>query len=338
MAKRVSITEVAQRAGVSAGAVSRALKGEGGVSERTRERITKVASELGYHPKHSSNYLKKTALLMPYRPHPTKSYYFREVYSGLVDGLYSAGIVVVFMPLMDSLKDRILVRQLQMERIETAVLLYQREDDRLAELLAEGGIQCISLASAAGNNWQTVIDYDNAGGTEMLLNHLATLGHKAIGLIYAHPELQHHGERIEIYRNFVTQQSAGSADHMEVRARSGTTEDGKYAALQLFQQYPQCTAIFAINDRLALGVCQAAQQMGRQIPQEVAVAGFDDTDMASYFSPKLTTVHVPYYDMTRRAASLIVGYFQTGQLPRERIVEPTQLIIRESSWLANNAQ
>ena len=337
MAKRVSITEVAQRAQVSVTAVSRALKGEGGVSQGTREKIVQIANELGYRPKHSSSYLKKTALLMAYRPHPTDSYYFREVYSGLVDGLYSAGIVVVFIPMMGSLKDQILVRQLQLERIETAVLLYQ-EDDQLAGLLAEGGIKCIALPSVAGNSGQAVIDYDNVGGTEMLLKHLATLGHKAIGLIYAHPELKHHGERIEIYRNFVNQQSGGSADYMEVRARSGTTEDGKYAALQLFQQHPRCTAIFAINDRLALGVCQAAQQMGRQIPQEVAVAGFDDTDMASYFSPKLTTVHVPYYDMSARAASLIVGYFQTGKLPRERIVEPTQLIIRESSWLANNAQ
>jgi LacI family transcriptional regulator, repressor for deo operon, udp, cdd, tsx, nupC, and nupG len=71
---------------------------------------------------------------------------------------------------------------------------------------------------------------------------------------------------------------------------------------------------------------------GRRIPDEVAVAGFDGVDLAAFINPPLTTVQVPYWKMANQAALLINRYLETGEFPREKIVEPTQLIIRESTW------
>jgi len=182
-----------------------------------------------------------------------------------------------------------------------------------------------------------MIDYDNISGVETLMKHLMALGHQKIGIVYSEPELRHHGERLETFQRMMGQNNLVVTPSVQVHALTRTTEGGKYAALQLLQQYQECTAIFALNDRLAFGVCQAIQMTGRKIPQDVTVVGFDDVDLAAYFSPSLTTVQVPYWKMGNRAALLISQYLDSGQMTKEKIVEPTQLIIRESSYSISRA-
>jgi LacI family transcriptional regulator len=333
MAKGGGIVEIARRAKVSPAAVSRALKGGEGLSEDTHRRILKIARQCKYQPKAPRNSLKKVALLMPHRQRCADSYFFRETYSGLADGLFAAGGVLVHVQMVGDATDGTLIRRLRAERMDIAVLLYQTMEGRLSEHLWEAGVHTIAIPGSRRNPKGAVIEYDNIGGVRRLMEHFSAIGRRRLGFIYANPELRYHGERIDVYRETVKMWGITGDEKNEVRARSTATMDGKYAALELMEQYPACDAIFAINDRLALGACRAALELGRKIPGDVAVAGFDDMDITHYILPHLTTVHAPYYAMAQKAALLIRRYLETGEFSEERIVEPTQLIIRESTQI-----
>jgi len=330
MAKN-GIANIAARAGVSPSAVSRALRGKGGLSQATRDRILRIADKLNYRPSAPQDAVRKTALLMPHRPRCADSYFFRESYNGLTDELSSAGVALIHLPLIGGLTDGTLLRQLKAESIETAIFLYETAVHDLATYLTECGIKTVWLASVSDSPNTASIDYDNVTGMNRLLEHLVACGHKHIGFIYADPELRHHAERLATYRQVAERLGMDQTKNAEVRAASVTTADGRFAALQLLEQYPQCSAICAMSDRLAFGVYQAAMQTGKRIPHDIAVSGFDDSELATHAYPPLTTVSVPYYKMARRAGTLITSYFETRKFSEEKIIEPTQLMIREST-------
>jgi DNA-binding LacI/PurR family transcriptional regulator len=88
------------------------------------------------------------------------------------------------------------------------------------------------------------------------------------------------------------------------------------------------TAIVCSNDVLAVGALQAAKALGRRVPDDLAIVGFDDFDFARYVDPPLTTVALPGYDMGRRSAELLLGYFANGAFQPGEVVFPTSLILR----------
>jgi DNA-binding LacI/PurR family transcriptional regulator len=118
--KKVGLAKIAKAANVSPAAVSRALRGSAGLSDSSRKRILRIAQQLNYRSRAPLDSLRKAAILMPYRPRCAESNYFQQTYSGLSDGLYSAGVVLVHIPLTGSLSDGALARKLKAEHIETA--------------------------------------------------------------------------------------------------------------------------------------------------------------------------------------------------------------------------
>jgi LacI family transcriptional regulator len=108
-------------------------------------------------------------------------------------------------------------------------------------------------------------------------------------------------------------------------------EDGYIAAKQLLQQGPRPTAIFALNDVLAIGVLKAAAELGLQVPQALSLVGFDDITLASYVVPALTTVAQPIYDMGETAAQILLRQMNDSNPPIETIRFDTRLIVREST-------
>ena len=91
---------------------------------------------------------------------------------------------------------------------------------------------------------------------------------------------------------------------------------------------PAVTAVVCSNDVLAVGALQAAKTLGRRVPDDIAIVGFDDFDFARYVDPPLTTVALPGYDMGRRAAELLLDHFQKGSFEPSEVVFPTTLVLR----------
>lgn len=107
---------------------------------------------------------------------------------------------------------------------------------------------------------------------------------------------------------------------------------GYYMTIELLEKFPEVTAIFAYNDVIAIGAYMAINQKGLKIPDDISIIGYDDIEMASIISPRLTTVAQPFYDMGKTAAELIIKRIKedTSSTPQV-ILLPTKLIIREST-------
>jgi DNA-binding LacI/PurR family transcriptional regulator len=102
-----------------------------------------------------------------------------------------------------------------------------------------------------------------------------------------------------------------------------------YRAGQLLGRMPEVTAVFAANDSLALGILRALSELGRRVPGDVSVVGFDDVPEAAFFTPPLTTVRQDFEGVARESLELLLDRIGTGAIARRRVVPPT-LVVRES--------
>ncbi len=101
--------------------------------------------------------------------------------------------------------------------------------------------------------------------------------------------------------------------------------------MRLIEHRPKITAIFAQNDTMAIGVLSALRDLGRRVPNDCAVVGCDDIDMAAYTVPPLTTVHVPFYETGAEAMRLLLNMIATGSVTPRKVLLPVHLIVRASS-------
>jgi DNA-binding LacI/PurR family transcriptional regulator len=329
---RIGIAQIAKRAKVSKAAVSRALRGQNGLSEPTRRNILKIAKEIDYIPRRPASLMRKVRILTPQKMRCASSHYFRETYEGLCDTLLSHGVELLHVFLSRPSMDGTLVQKLRADWIDVTVLMYDLAGD-LADYLTKEGFNVISLLTPASQGSYLTISYDNVGGMQRALEHLVAVGKKEIGYIYARTERPEQLERLNIYREFLRQKGLGENPKREVTLNSVDVEDGEYGALQLLEQYPQCDAALTISDRLAFGVCRAMQKHGKKIPEDIGVIGFDDEELARYVTPALTTIRVPYYKMAVAAGKAILDCIDTGELKVKHIIEPTQLQIRSSTQI-----
>ena len=171
---------------------------------------------------------------------------------------------------------------------------------------------------------------DNARGGWLATRHLLELGHRRFGCITGRSNLTPSAERVTGYR-----QALGEAD-IPVEERLIVKGDFQYesgyrAARQLLAMDDPPTAIFACNDLMAVGAISAAVELGRKVPDDLSVVGFDDVRLASFTNPPLTTVVQPKYEMGVIAATMLLERMRNHDMPPRRRMFDTTLVIRQST-------
>jgi LacI family transcriptional regulator len=159
------------------------------------------------------------------------------------------------------------------------------------------------------------VDMDDAGAAREMTEYLLGLGHRRIGFIIGHPDHFASGQRLVGYKAAL---AAHGIEFQERYTRQGyfTFESGMDAAKELLSQTDRPTAIFASNDDMAAGALMAAHELGLNVPEQLSVAGFDDTYIAKTVWPRLTTVHQPTYDLAYTATNLLLQLLQSGTVPQ----------------------
>ena len=165
--------------------------------------------------------------------------------------------------------------------------------DKLPEemaVLSERGSPAVFLpAEKGGTDW---VNSDIRGGSEQLMDHLLSKGHRRIGFVNGVARRELSASRYQVYGEKI--EAAGlSYDASLVQDCGPTMQDGYTAASELLDLADPPTAIWTINDVLAVGALRAAHERGLRIPADVAIAGCDDTTLAAQLYPPLTTVHIP---------------------------------------------
>lgn len=338
-AKRVTMRQIAEKAGVSRTTVSFVLNDVPGfnISPETRNRILAVARELNYIPDSVAQSLVSRrvgviALVLRQSPHQVVSDAFlAPVVQGIVMAVKSRGYHVLIEPL-DPAKSRVSYGDLvRSRRADGIILSGPRLDDKELARIHEENIPIVMMGQLPGSDIPFV-DVDNVQGARLAVQHLIDLGHRDIACITNAPlAYTASRDRLEGYRQAL---EAAGIPYREELVRTGdfTDESGAAAIRDILEKVrPRPTAVFAASDVVALGVMSAIHAEGLRIPDDIALVGFDDIPLSEYVNPRLTTVHLPAYGLGWGAGKMLMDLIhRPAELDSTRCLLDTELVVRES--------
>ena len=336
MARSPTQADVAKLAGVSRSTVSFVLNNRRGraisITEKTRQKVLEAAQQLGYAPNALARSLRSgqsytVGVLIPnlYNPH------YLELLEGieqeLADHSYHLALVVTN---FDPERERSCLQSLFQQRLDGLILMPTFWDLLSDEvrLLSDRGRPMVFLPDeGSGVDW---VAPDIRGGAEMLMEHLLALGHCRIGFINGAVRPKLTQTRHAVYCEKLV--AAGvPCDESLICDCGPTMQDGYQAATKLLSSSRPPTAIWAINDLLAVGALRAIHARGLRVPEDVALAGFDGTALAAQLYPPLTTIRSPARLMGRRAVQILLRRIEDPKCKPMQTLFETELIVRRST-------
>ncbi|WP_457578482.1 LacI family DNA-binding transcriptional regulator [Ensifer adhaerens] len=334
MSDRPKIKDIAERAGVSVATVSRALSGSSLVTDETRQRINALARELNYRPNVSARNLRtrrSMSVLLVVRD--VGNPFYLEILKGVEATAREAGYAVL-MGNTENDPDREVeyFNMLRDGHADGMILMTGKlpppEPGESADLSHLPVV--IALEMIEGSGFPHV-QIDNVAAAEAAVDHLIALGHRRIAHIAGPlPEVMALRRR-DGYRAAMKAAGLAVPEGYEVRG-DYLLESGEACVSDLFALPEPPTAIFAANDEMAYGAIHALRRLGRDVPGDVSVVGFDDLYLSKAFYPPLTTVSQPRADIGRTAMSQLLNVLSDGDAAAEpAIVLPTTLNIRGST-------
>jgi LacI family transcriptional regulator len=328
-----NLKDVAKLAGVHLSTASRAL-GErtvGMVSPSTAERVRQAADTLGYRVNRVARGLKTRrsltiGMLIPDITNP----FFPGMVRGAEDRLHEAGYTLVLADTDNDPARERLHRDVMLERqVDGLLLATSRRRDPVVEELIEADVPFVLVNRTVEHGGVAAVIPDDRAGMALAVRHLHDLGHRVIGHISG-PSITSTGSRRSA--GFRSAVRALGLDPGPVQEATGfTIQAGREAATELLGSQPRPTAVVAANDLVALGVLDAAAEMGLVCPRDFSLVGFNDMSFLDRLQPPLTTVRIDEYELGRRAAQLLVSLIEDPGSPRETVMLPPELVIRGST-------
>lgn len=330
--RQATIRDVARAARVSVATVSRALNDSGPVRDDTRRRVRDAAQNLRFTPHGAARSLitSRTNTLGVVLP-DLYGEFFSEVIRGIDRGAQRAGYQLLLSSARNAHDEVRGAFRAMYGCVDGLVLM--APDVELAELFAQhrDGTPIVFINSPVTSQDACVITIDNHGGAYQMVQHLVRQGRQRIAIIRGAQTNHDAAERLRGYRAAID--ACGLQRDPRLEFDGDFTEAAGYrAARAALKLRPRPTAIFAANDAMAIGALSALREDGMAVPEEIAVAGFDDIPIARYMSPPLSSVHVPIAELGERAMDLLLGAIAGPENgAARRVVLPTTLVIRKSS-------
>ncbi|RSM48445.1 LacI family transcriptional regulator [Actinoplanes sp. ATCC 53533] len=325
----VSMADVARLAGVSSQTVSRVSTGHPGVVESTRLQVLTAMQQLGYRPNSAARALKRgefrTLGVILFTLATTGNSRTVEAIAG-----YAAkeGYAITLIPVAVPTQDGVLGAFSRLGELAVDGIIVIMEVHLLdaANLNLPPGVQVVVVDSDAGDRYP-VVDTDQADGARQAVRHLLELGHETVWHVTGPAESFASERRTQAWRRTLLE--AGRAVP-PVQRGDWSAESGYRAGLALVAE-PECTAVFAANDQMALGLLRAFHERGRTVPQDVSIVGFDDIPDAGSFIPPLTTVHQDFAEVGRRCVQGLLRQIRNEPEGPGTVLVPTRLVLRAST-------
>ncbi len=332
----VTIREVAKRLKLSITTVSRALDGYDDVAEKTRQRVTRVAREMGYVPSRAARQLRRQqadaiGYILPASGTHFTDPFFSEFIAGLGDEATSHNYdLLVSTASPDSPAERtIYERWVRSRLIDGVVLSRMRLHDWRAKYLVQNNFPFVAHGHTHQRHKFPYIEVDSRAGFSLLVNHLVERGHRRIAYIGAPSKFTLQNDRLDGYRDGLV--AAGIPFDAALIAEGDLSRTGGYAAaFPLFDLAQPPTAIIGVNDLTAIGAMRAARERGLIVGKDVAIAGYDGTDDSEHTQPPLTTLRQEVYEIARQLAQMLIARISGERIECKQIIRP-QLIVREST-------
>ena len=323
--RRVSMADVAARAGVSGQTVSRVVNASPRVDPETRARIEAAMAELGYRPHRAARALRTgrtqtIGLVVSTLASVGNS----RMLQAVADAAAARGYALTVVTLGAEGDVSAAFGRLVDQGVDGAIVLNEAtERVREADLRA-AGLHLVVVDSPRDDRFG-VVETDHAGGARQAVRHLLDLGHGTVHHLAGPEGSFAAAERERGWREALVQ--AGAAVPPAVRG-DWTSASGAVAASALLDA--GATAVFAANDQMSLGLLRAFGEAGRAVPDDVSVVGFDDVADAADYRPPLTTVHQDFDALGSRAVAALVDGIEAGAAVAFETV-PTRLVVRAST-------
>lgn len=326
-----TLDELAALSGVSRATVSRVING-GPVSEETRKRVTEVLERTGFRPNAAARTLASgrsgvVGVVIHLSPHLLfQDPYFSSLLQGVTDALAERAIGMMLW-LGSRSKQETLDQILWMGLLDGIIVTADQLDDPLVDGLLASHLPTVLIGHRRADRNASYVDVDNVAAADIVTTHLIGLGRCRIGHITGRRGTVAGEDRIAGYTKAMmraglsTEELIVEGDFKEAAGRSG--------ALELLER--NVDAIFCANDSTAAGALQSILARGLSVPDDVAVAGFDDLEFAVHLDPPLTTVRQGVQAQGTEAARTLLDLLRDrGGGPR-RVILPTELVIRDST-------
>ncbi len=290
---RVTIRDIADRAGVSKGAVSYALNGRPGVSEQTRQRILAIARELGWYPNRAARALSAARAdacgLVMARPAKTLALepFYMEFLAGAESELASRSMALTIQ-LVKSVADEIEVyrRWWGERRVDGVLMVDLREDDPRVDELVRIGLPAVVVGGPVAGGTLPSVWHDERSPVIEAVRYLAALGHQRIDHVAGVSHFVHTMQRTDAFREAMEELGL----RPEITTTDYSPESGAKATRRLLSSPDRPSAIIFDSDLLAVTGLGVAHQMGLVVPDDVSIVGWDDSLISQVVHPPLTAI------------------------------------------------
>ena len=332
--RRPTISDVARRAGVSKGAVSFALNDRPGVAPETRDRILAVAREMGWTPSHRARALAASRSmavgLVIARPPETlgSDPFFPSFIAGIESALAPAGQSLLLQVVPDLDRELAGYRRLAADgRVDGVFLTDLRVGDPRPALLAGTGLPAVWIGPDCVGSSLPCVAVDDRPGIAAAVAHLVELGHRNIAHVAGPDTFVHGVSRREAWAGALRSASLPEGPCI----RSDFSAQGGADATKVLLDLPEPpTAIVYANDLMAIAGMSAALSRGLELPRDLSITGFDDTEVTAHLQPPLTTVHTDAYAWGTAAAQRLMAAIE-GRSADNTILPPPNLVVRAST-------
>ncbi|MFB9830849.1 LacI family DNA-binding transcriptional regulator [Actinoallomurus acaciae] len=328
--RRPTLEAVAARAGVSRATVSRVVNGAANVKPHLRTAVMRAVEELGYVPNSAARSLvtrRTDSIALVVSEPPSRVFsddpFFSAVIRAVSQELETADRQVILMLASSAAGHARVERYVAGGHVDGVILLSMHGADPLPASLGRSRVPMVSHGRPVASLPVPYCDCDNRGGARAAVEHLLSRGRRHIATIAGPPDMTAAQDRLDGYRDAMAATGARSI----VAMGDFTRESGATAMRRLLADEPEIDAVFAASDLMAVGALSALRAAGRRVPDDVAVAGFDDIALARFSEPPLTTVRQPVAEV----AACIVRMLLSSEPPPDPVILSTDLIVRESA-------
>jgi len=336
----VTIYDVAKKAGVGIGTVSRVINNSPHISPKTREKILKVIKELKYQPHAMAQSLarKRTNSIACIVPDFT-GYFFMELLRNVQRQISKHGYdLILYSVDEDDKKEAFLRKILHEKKVDGVLLLSMEISDQEVERFLNSRLPIVLLDCY--HPQLDSITIENEQGAYLATNHLIDLGHRKIAMITGQLSSLPSSIRLKGYKKALYEHeikfredyviAVNSHEDIDITSNHGFNDKAGYIAMQqlLNIEKDKPTAVFISSDIQAIGAMKAISDRGLKIPDDMAVVGFDDIQLAGIVG--LTTMHQPMEEMGKLAVERLIEKINNFQLSKYKNFLKTNLIIRES--------
>jgi len=341
--KRVTMQDIAKKAGVTKATVSMVINNDKRITAATKQKVLKIIQELNYYPNESARKLARgksdaIAFMVPRFGPP----FIASVFDAFEDLAFQKekfvqGILPYPTRNQTSILEELLRKVLYSRKADAVVILTQKPSAEIVEEYIENGIPLVLIE----NEMKGVhsVRVDNLSGAQRATEHLIKKGRKNIGLVVgevqASPTWGLSLSAVERVEGFKRALKEGGLKYDPDKVTTVVTyqyEEGRVCADQLMAKNPKLDAIFcAAGDIVAMGVMEGVKKKGLRIPEDVAVVGYDDMVASRMLNPALTTVRQPFGEIASIAFGMAVDSIE-GKLKEEKhVLLRPEIIVRDSA-------